>query len=229
MTALHDLTLAQQSQQLAAGQTTSVALTQHALSRIEAHTELGAFLHVDATGALLAAAAADARRAAGQSLGSLDGLPIAHKDIFVTEGLPTTAASRILKGYMSPFDATVVAQLKAAGVVNVGKLNCDEFAMGGANENSAYAKARNPWDTIGWFSRGRGRTFGVRHNRHRHGRLDPSTGCPDRHHRHQANVWPLLALRHDRLCLVTRPGWPDGPHGRRLRHAAASHERLRCA
>ncbi|MBH1987947.1 MAG: Asp-tRNA(Asn)/Glu-tRNA(Gln) amidotransferase subunit GatA, partial [Burkholderiales bacterium] len=97
--------------------------------------------------ALAAAAAADARRAAGQALGPLDGVPIAHKDIFVTQGLPTTAASKMLKGYQSPFDATVVARLKAAGVVNVGKLNCDEFAMGGANENSAYAKARNPWDT----------------------------------------------------------------------------------
>ncbi|MCH8179042.1 MAG: Asp-tRNA(Asn)/Glu-tRNA(Gln) amidotransferase subunit GatA [Proteobacteria bacterium] len=147
MTALHDLTLAQQRQALAAGQTTSVALTRHALDRIAAHTDLGAFLHVDADGALAAAAASDARRAAGQALGPLDGLPIAHKDIFVTQGQPTTAASKMLQGYHSPFDATVVAQLKAAGVVSVGKLNCDEFAMGGANENSAYGVARNPWDT----------------------------------------------------------------------------------
>ncbi len=144
-TALHDLTLAEQSQQLASGQTTSVALTQHALGRIAAHTELGAFLHVDAAGALAAAAASDARRAAGQALSPLDGVPIAHKDIFVTQGLPTTAASKMLKGYQSPFDATVVAQLKAAGAVTVGKLNCDEFAMGGATENSAYGVARNPW------------------------------------------------------------------------------------
>jgi aspartyl-tRNA(Asn)/glutamyl-tRNA(Gln) amidotransferase subunit A len=146
-TALHNLTLAEQSQQLATGQTTSLALTKHALDRIAAHAELGAFLHVDGEAALAAAAASDTRRAAGQALGPLDGVPIAHKDIFVTQGLPTTAASKILKGYMSPFDATVVAQLKAAGVVNVGKLNCDEFAMGGANENSAYGVARNPWDT----------------------------------------------------------------------------------
>jgi len=80
-------------------------------------------------------------------LSALDGVPIAHKDIFVTQGMPTTAASKMLQGYQSPFDATVVAKLKAAGVVNVGKLNCDEYAMGGANENSAYAKALNPWDT----------------------------------------------------------------------------------
>ena len=147
MSALHDLTLAQQSQALASGQTTSVALTQHVLDRIATHTALGAFLHVDAEGALAAAAAADARRAAGQALGALDGVPIAHKDIFVTQGQPTTAASKMLEGYQSPFDATVVAKLKAAGVVSVGKLNCDEFAMGGANENSAYGVARNPWDT----------------------------------------------------------------------------------
>jgi aspartyl-tRNA(Asn)/glutamyl-tRNA(Gln) amidotransferase subunit A len=146
-TALHDFTLAQQSEALAAGTTTSVALTQHALSRIQAHSHLGAFLHVDAEAALAAAAAADARRAAGQPLSALDGVPIAHKDIFVTQGMPTTAASKMLQGYQSPFDATVVAKLKAAGVVNVGKLNCDEYAMGGANENSAYAKALNPWDT----------------------------------------------------------------------------------
>ncbi|TBO29324.1 Asp-tRNA(Asn)/Glu-tRNA(Gln) amidotransferase subunit GatA [Aquabacterium lacunae] len=145
--ALHDLTLAQQSQALASGQTTSVALTRHALERAAAAAHLGAFLHIDADGALAAAAASDARRAAGQALGPLDGVPIAHKDIFVTEGQPTTAASKMLQGYQSPFDATVVARLKAAGVVSLGKLNCDEFAMGGANENSAYGVARNPWDT----------------------------------------------------------------------------------
>ncbi|MEY4414327.1 MAG: hypothetical protein RIQ53_1620, partial [Pseudomonadota bacterium] len=141
MTALHDLTLAQQSQALASGQTTSVALTRHALDRVAAAADLGAFLHIDTEGAMAAATASDARRAAGQALGPLDGVPIAHKDIFVTEGQPTTAASKMLKGYQSPFDATVVARLKAAGVVRLGKLNCDEFAMGGANENSAYAVA----------------------------------------------------------------------------------------
>ncbi|MES2088376.1 MAG: amidase, partial [Pseudomonadota bacterium] len=140
MTQLHDLTLAQTSAQLADGRITSTALTRHALDRIAAHSALGAFLHVDAQGALAQAAAADARRTAGQSCGPLE-------DIFVTQDLPTTAASKMLKGYLSPFDATVVARLKAAGTVTVGKLNCDEFAMGGANENSAYQVARNPWDT----------------------------------------------------------------------------------
>ena len=146
-TNLHDLTLVEQAGQLASGETTSQILTRHALERIKAHADLGAFLHIDEEGAMAAAAASDARRTAGQTIGVLDGVPIAHKDIFVTQGLPTTAASKMLKGYMSPFDATVVARLKAAGTVTLGKLNCDEFAMGGANENSAYCVARNPWDT----------------------------------------------------------------------------------
>ncbi|MDE2593385.1 MAG: Asp-tRNA(Asn)/Glu-tRNA(Gln) amidotransferase subunit GatA [Burkholderiales bacterium] len=146
-TPLHDLTLAELSQKLASGQTTSAALTQHALNRIEAHASLGAFLHVDAEGALAEAAAADERRETGQTLGPLDGIPLAHKDIFVTVDHPTTAASKMLKGYMSPFDATVIDKLNRAGTVSLGKLNCDEFAMGGANENSAYQVARNPWDT----------------------------------------------------------------------------------
>ena len=146
-TPFHDLTLAELSQKLASGQTTSTALTQHALNRIEAHTSLGAFLHVDAKGALAEAAASDERRETAQALGPLDGIPMAHKDIFVTVDHPTTAASKMLKGYMSPFDATVVDKLNRAGTVSLGKLNCDEFAMGGANENSAYQVARNPWDT----------------------------------------------------------------------------------
>jgi len=114
---------------------------------------LGAFLAVDAEGALAAADAADAARARGDS-GPLAGVPIAHKDIFVTRGQPSTAGSRMLAGYRSPFDATVVARLGAgepggapgAGTVCLGKLNCDEFAMGSANENSAFFPTRNPWD-----------------------------------------------------------------------------------
>ncbi|MDE1997539.1 MAG: Asp-tRNA(Asn)/Glu-tRNA(Gln) amidotransferase subunit GatA [Burkholderiales bacterium] len=146
-TAFHDKTLAELSQMLAAGQTTSTELTRHALARVQAHNHLGAFLHVDEAGALAEAAAADLRRANGQTFGPLDGIPVAHKDIFVTVDHPTTAASKMLKGYMSPFDATVVDKLNKAGTVSLGKLNCDEFAMGGANENSAYQPARNPWDT----------------------------------------------------------------------------------
>jgi aspartyl-tRNA(Asn)/glutamyl-tRNA(Gln) amidotransferase subunit A len=106
---------------------------------------LGAFLHVDAEGALARAAIADAALAAGEA-GPLTGVPIAHKDIYVTADMPTTAGSRMLAGYRSPFDATVIARLNAAGTVALGKLNCDEFAMGSANENSAFGPAYNPWD-----------------------------------------------------------------------------------
>jgi aspartyl-tRNA(Asn)/glutamyl-tRNA(Gln) amidotransferase subunit A len=115
------------------------------LARIAAHGELGAFLATDAEGALAQARAADTRRAQG-SAGPLNGVPIAHKDIFVTRELPSTAGSKMLSGYASPFDATVVARLSAAGTVTLAKLNCDEFAMGSANENSAFGPVRNPWD-----------------------------------------------------------------------------------
>ncbi|WP_374594403.1 Asp-tRNA(Asn)/Glu-tRNA(Gln) amidotransferase subunit GatA [Aquabacterium sp.] len=142
---LHNLTLAEQAAQLAAKAVSSVELTQAALARVQAHDALGAFLSVDADVALAQAAAADARRAQGDATALL-GVPIAHKDIFVTTDFASTAASKMLAGYRSPFDATVVAKLKAAGTVTLGKLNCDEFAMGSANENSAYNKVINPWD-----------------------------------------------------------------------------------
>ncbi len=144
--ALHDLGVAQLSRALADKQVSSAELVDHLLGRVGERADLGAFLHVDAEGARAAAAAADAARAAGQA-GALTGVPLAHKDIFVTRGQPSTAGSKMLEGYASPFDATVVARLKAAGTVSLGKLNCDEFAMGSANENSAYGPVKNPWDT----------------------------------------------------------------------------------
>jgi len=123
----------------------SVELTKHLLARVAAHEHLGAFLCVDETAALQQAQAADQRRAAGER-GALLGVPIAHKDIFVTKDLPTTAGSKILADYRSPFDATVVSKLSQAGLVTLGKLNCDEFAMGSSNENSAFKPVKNPWD-----------------------------------------------------------------------------------
>ena len=146
MSALHTLGVAAAAKALADKTVSSTELTTALLARAEAHAELGAFLHLDREAALAAAAAADAARASGP-VGPLCGVPIAHKDIFVTADMPTTAGSKMLAGYRSPFDATVVARLKAAGTVSLGKLNCDEYAMGSANENSAYGPARNPWDT----------------------------------------------------------------------------------
>jgi aspartyl-tRNA(Asn)/glutamyl-tRNA(Gln) amidotransferase subunit A len=131
---------------LAAHELSSVELTTHLLARITAHHALGAFLHVDGERALAAAAHADRRRAQGDARPLL-GVPIAHKDVFVTGDAPTTAGSKMLAGYRSPFDATVVARLAEAGAITLGKLNCDEFAMGSANENSAYGPVHNPWDS----------------------------------------------------------------------------------
>ncbi|MBV8603451.1 MAG: Asp-tRNA(Asn)/Glu-tRNA(Gln) amidotransferase subunit GatA [Pelomonas sp.] len=143
---LHDLSAAALGRLLADKAVSSREITQHLLARVTAlDAAIGAFLHVDADAALAAADAADARRAGGES-GALLGVPLAHKDIFVTGDMPTTAGSKMLAGYRSPFDATVVARLKAAGTVSLGKLNCDEFAMGSANENSAYKPVANPWD-----------------------------------------------------------------------------------
>jgi aspartyl-tRNA(Asn)/glutamyl-tRNA(Gln) amidotransferase subunit A len=143
---LHLLGAAEMGRALDERATSSVELTKHLLARVASHHALGSFLNVDADAALQQAQAADARRAAGER-GPLLGVPLAHKDIFVTEGLPTTAGSKMLEGYRSPFDATVVRKLGAAGLVTLGKLNCDEFAMGSANENSAYGPVANPWDT----------------------------------------------------------------------------------
>jgi aspartyl-tRNA(Asn)/glutamyl-tRNA(Gln) amidotransferase subunit A len=142
---LHQRSVAELARLLAAREVSSVELTQHLLARIASHAQLGAFLVVDEAHALNAAAQADARIARGDR-GPLVGVPIAHKDIFVTRDLPTTAGSKMLEGYASPFDATVVAKLASAGAVTLGKLNCDEFAMGSSTENSAWGAVRNPWD-----------------------------------------------------------------------------------
>jgi aspartyl-tRNA(Asn)/glutamyl-tRNA(Gln) amidotransferase subunit A len=144
-TELHHLGVAELARLLDAKAVSSVEVTKHLLARVAAHQQLGAFLCTDEAVALAQARAADDRRAKGET-GPLLGVPLAHKDIFVTTDFPSTAASKMLEGYRSPFDATVVAQLKAAGSVTLGKLNCDEFAMGGSNENSAYGPARNPWN-----------------------------------------------------------------------------------
>jgi aspartyl-tRNA(Asn)/glutamyl-tRNA(Gln) amidotransferase subunit A len=129
----------------------AVELAEAYLKRIEATRHLNAFLDVRPEATLAQARDADARRARGER-GPLLGVPLAHKDVFVTREWSSTASSRILlnadgKGYMSPFDATVVANLKQAGMVCLGKLNCDEFAMGSSNENSAFGNVLNPWDT----------------------------------------------------------------------------------
>ena len=154
MSALHQKGVAELARSLAAREVSAVEAAQHFLARATAHQALGAFVAVDADVTLAQARAADAKLAAGGAP-ALTGVPIAHKDIFVTTDFPTTAGSRILAGYRSPFDATVVRKLAEAGAVTLGKLSCDEFAMGSANENvavpaiggDAVVPVRNPWDT----------------------------------------------------------------------------------
>jgi len=143
---LHDLGVAELAAMLAAGEVSSIEVTQHFLKRIAQHDSLGAFLATGPDVSLAQAKAADARLAAGERTPLL-GVPLAHKDVFVTRDFATTAGSKMLENYRSPFDATVVAKLAAAGMVTLGKLNCDEFAMGSGNENSAYSSAKNPWDS----------------------------------------------------------------------------------
>ena len=131
---------------LAAREVSSVEVTQAHLDRIAAvDGDVHAFLHVSQS-ALAEAAAIDARRAAGETLHELAGVPVAIKDVLCTVGMPSTAGSRILEGWIPPYDATPVARMKAAGLVALGKTNMDEFAMGSSTEHSAYGPTRNPWD-----------------------------------------------------------------------------------
>jgi aspartyl-tRNA(Asn)/glutamyl-tRNA(Gln) amidotransferase subunit A len=142
---LHDLPVAELAKKLQAKQVSATEAAQHFLARSRQHASLGAYLAIDEGVTLAQAQAADARLASGDRAPLL-GVPVAHKDLFVTRDFPSTAGSKMLEGYRSPFDATVVRKLAEAGTVTLGKLNCDEFAMGSSNENSAYGPVKNPWD-----------------------------------------------------------------------------------
>jgi len=145
MTQLHDMTVAELAAGLEAKNFSATEVAQHFLARAQADVT-GSFLAFNPEATLAQAQASDARIAAGTA-GALEGVPLGHKDIFVTQDFPTTAGSKMLEGYRSPFDATLVRRLAEAGMVTVGKLSCDEFAMGSGNENCAYGPVRNPWDT----------------------------------------------------------------------------------
>ncbi|MBQ8310169.1 MAG: Asp-tRNA(Asn)/Glu-tRNA(Gln) amidotransferase subunit GatA [Clostridia bacterium] len=139
--------VAEHAAALAAGEYTAVRLTRAYLERIqERNGEINAYLYVDGAGALAAAEESDVRRLRGECRGVLDGIPYALKDNFAAKGLPMTCGSKILGGYVSPYDATVVARLKASGAILLGKNNMDEFAMGSSGEYSAYGVTKNPYD-----------------------------------------------------------------------------------
>jgi aspartyl-tRNA(Asn)/glutamyl-tRNA(Gln) amidotransferase subunit A len=146
MSELHELGVAQLAAKLRAKEVSALEVAQHFVARGKQHASLGAYIATDEAVTLAQARAADQRLAAGDAAPLL-GVPIAHKDIFVTKDFPSTAGSKMLENYRSPFDATVVRKLAEAGTVTLGKLNCDEFAMGSSNENSAYGVVKNPWDT----------------------------------------------------------------------------------
>ena len=146
MTDITNLSAAALADRLAAGEISSVEATQAHLDRIaDVDGDIHAFLHVS-DHALDVAADIDRRRASGEVLGVLAGVPVAIKDVLVTTDMPSTSGSKILEGYMSPYDATVVARSRTAGLVPLGKTNMDEFAMGSSTEHSAYGPTRNPWD-----------------------------------------------------------------------------------
>ena len=142
-----DLTIAEAGVALRSGELTASALLAAVRRRVATtEAQLHAYLTIDAAGAERASAEADGAVAAGRDPGPLAGIPLAVKDNMVTRGVETTCGSRILAGYHPPYDATVVARLRQAGAVIVGKTNMDEFAMGSSTENSAYGPTRNPWD-----------------------------------------------------------------------------------
>ena len=165
MSELHELSLKELAKALQNKTVSARETSEHFLARAKAHASLiaasnpfeqgsrgaqdascGAFVSFNEAYTLKQSDLSDQRIAKGQAR-ALEGVPIAHKDIFVTKDFPTTAGSKMLEGYCSPFDASVVTQLEDAGMVNMGKLNCDEFAMGSSNENSAWGAVKNPWDT----------------------------------------------------------------------------------
>ena len=144
MSSIHDLSVFELTKALKTKTLGAVEVAEHFLERIE-QEKLGSFLSHNRETTIKSANASQLKLNSNNA-GLLEGVPVGHKDVFVTKDFPSTAGSKMLEGYMSSFDATVVARLTNAGCVTVGKLNCDEFAMGSSNENSAYGPVLNPWD-----------------------------------------------------------------------------------
>ena len=141
---MHTKTIAQLAKGLQAGDYSSMELTQSYLARIQQHQNLNSFITIIEEPAIASAKQADAMLAAGNAP-LLTGVPIAHKDIFCTQGIKTSCGSKMLDNFIAPYNATVVEKFNAAGTVTLGKLNMDEFAMGSSNETSFYGSVQNPW------------------------------------------------------------------------------------
>ena len=219
MSDLTRLTLADAREGLAAKTFSAVELTQAYLDAMSRAKDLNAFIVETPEKALAMAKASDGRIARGEA-GPLEGIPLGIKDLYATEGVQTTAASHILEGFIPQYESTVSANLWRDGATMLGKLNLDEFAMGSSNETSYFGPVTSPWRRNGSDAQNRARRlvrrFGgggrgaavPRRHGDRHRRLDPPARGLHRHRRHQADLWPLLALGHRRLRLVARPGRP---------------------
>src|SRR4051812_43661674 len=142
------LSVTETAQKISTGEVSAARVVENYLARItNVDRELNAYLTVTSDEARKAAGEIDRKRSANQPIGPLGGVPIALKDNLVTKGIATTAGSKILEGWVPPYDGAVVERLRAAGAIVLGKVNCDEFAMGSSTERSAYKKTKNPWDT----------------------------------------------------------------------------------
>jgi amidase len=235
MSELTSLTLAEQLAGLRKRAFSAVELADAHFAAAEQARALNAYVLETPERAREMAARADAALARGEG-GPLAGIPLGVKDMFCTEGVRTAACSRILQNFVPPYESTVTANLWRDGAVMLGKLSNDEFAMGSSNESSQCGPVVSPArlgreDRPGWFvgrlgCRGGGRAL-PRRARHRHRRLDPPACGVYRHRRHQADLRPLLALGHHRLCLLARSGRAVRTHRARLRDFAALDGRFR--
>ena len=205
---------------LDSGEISAPELTTAYLQAVDETAPLNSYVAVTADRALEMASASQARITSGDA-GLIEGIPVGVKDLFCTAGVASTACSRILEGFTPTYESTVTANLWREGGVMLGKLNCDEFAMGSGNETSAFGPAVNPWQAAngvdlvpGGSSGGSAAAVAARSSGdwHRYRRVDPSTGGILRCCRDEADLWALFALGHCRFCQFARPGWPVQPH-----------------
>ena len=221
---MHNRSIVQQLEDLKTGRYSAVELTSHYLERIKKLAPLNCYITVLEEQALAAAKSADEDRAGGRDSALLTGIPIAHKDIFCTRGVRTTAGSLMLDNFTAPYESTVVEKLHSAGAITIGKTNMDEFAMGSSNENSYFGAVRNPWD----LSRVPGGSSGGSAAAVAAGLCSAATGTDTggsirqpsahlRHHRIQTYLRSNIQMGDDRICVKSGPGRTNDPYRRRRR------------